>query len=84
MLWLDTDCFNLPVVNFVPRYHFQLETQQLHSVVLAICEPSSPHMLAALTIEVIKEIGMRVNKSYLYSFILKPSKILPKKYNSVY
>lgn len=71
------------MVNLVLHCHFELETQQLRSVVLAICEPSSPHMWAALK-KFIKEIVMRFNKSCLYSFTLKPPRIIPKKYGSVY
>jgi len=81
---LGKDYYNLPVVSLVPHCHFELEIQQLRSVVLAVCGPSSPHMLAALKKSFIREIVMRFNKSCLYTFTLKPPRIIPKKYGSAY
>ena len=37
---------NCALVNIVPLCNFELETQPLHFAILAICNPSSPQMLA--------------------------------------
>jgi hypothetical protein len=55
----ETEILNLPVASLA--HHSERETQQLHSVVLAICGPSSPRTLAAFR-KSQRKIAMRLTE----------------------